>query len=121
VEEPTTPSELFAGSPDGLTLYRAIADLATSLGPVDVRVTKSQIALRRRTGFAYVWRPDRYLRTTVPAVLSLALPREVTSARWKEVAHPSSRVWMHHLELRDVADVDQEVAAWLHEAYAAAG
>jgi hypothetical protein len=30
-------------------------------------------------------------------------------------------VWMHHLELDDVAQVDAEVARWLAEAYAAAG
>jgi hypothetical protein len=54
-------------------------------------------------------------------VLSIALPHEVVSDRFKEVVHPSSHVWMHHLELGDAAQVDDEVRAWLQEAYAAAG
>jgi hypothetical protein len=54
-------------------------------------------------------------------VLSVALPREVADPRWKEVVHPSPGVWMHHLELHSPAEVDDEVRAWLAEAYDAAG
>lgn len=54
-------------------------------------------------------------------MLSIALPYEIGSDRFKEVAHPSAKVWMHHLELRDGAEVDDEVRQWLAEAYACAG
>ncbi|GAA4285681.1 DUF5655 domain-containing protein [Georgenia daeguensis] len=118
---PRTPEEFFAGSPDGLRLYEAVAAAVAGLGPHDVRVSRSQVAFRRRRGFAYVWRPGRYVRSDVPAVLSVALPRELVSERFKEVAHPAPRVWMHHLELRDVAEVDAGVTRWLAEAYSAAG
>ena len=73
-------------------LFRAVAEAIASIGEADVRVTKSQIAFRRRKGFAYVWRPDRYLTSDVPAVLSIALPDEVKSPRFKQVAHPAPRV-----------------------------
>lgn len=116
-----TPEEFFGGYPAGLRLYRAVEDAIAGLGPAEVRVTKSQIAFRRRTGFAYVWRPGQYLRSDVPAVLSIGLRREVVSPRFKEVAHPTRTVWMHHLELRDPGQVDAEVTAWLAEAYHAAG
>lgn len=53
----------------------------------------------------------------MPAVLSVALPREVASPRFKEIAHPSPKVWMHHLELRRVEEVDDEVRGWLVAAY----
>jgi hypothetical protein len=82
-------------------------------GGTEMRVSKSQVAFRRRRGFAYVWRPDRYLRSDVPAVLSLAADHPIASERFKEVVHPSPRVWMHHLELRDPAEVDCEVEEWL--------
>lgn len=118
---PRTPAEFFAGSPGGLRLYEAVAALVADLGPHEIRVGRSQVAFRRRRGFAYVWRPGRYVRSDVPAVLSVALPRALTSGRFKEVAHPAPRIWMHHLELDDVAAVDAEVAGWLAEAYAAAG
>jgi hypothetical protein len=54
-------------------------------------------------------------------VLSIALGRHDPSPRWKEVVHPSPKQWMHHLEVRTVADLDDEVAAWLHEAATRAG
>lgn len=111
----------FDGSPLGLTLYRAVADVIGSIGVATVRVTKSQIAFRRRKGFAYVWRPDRYLKSDVPAVLSIPLPGEVPSPRFKQVAHPAARLWIHHLELRDAAQIDDEVRGWLTAAYANAG
>ena len=116
-----TPEALFDGHPDGLALYRAVERAIGDIGVADSRVTKSQIAFRRRTGFAYVWRPGRYVRSDVPAVLSIALRREVSSPRFKEVAHPATGRWMHHLELRDPQELDEEVRRWLAEAYDGAG
>ena len=113
--------DFFAGHPDGQAVATAVVRTARAVGPHQVRVSRSQVALRRRKGFAYLWRPGQYLSSDVPAVLSIALPREVASPRWKEVAHPAAGIWMHHLELRTPDDVDEDVAAWLTEAYAAAG
>jgi hypothetical protein len=116
-----SPESFFEGHPDGLAVYQAVARAVAALGGSQVRVTKSQIAFRRRKGFAWVWRPGQYVASTVPAVLSIALPREVGSVRFKEVVHPTPSVWMHHLELSDPGAVDDEVAGWLGEAWAAAG
>lgn len=116
----STPQDFFANSPSGLELYSSVAEAVTGIGPVDIRVTKSQIAFRHRKGFAWVWRPDQYVRSDVPAVLSFALPRPLESSRLKEVAHPAPSVWMHHLELREVDDLDAEVIRWLGAAYEAA-
>lgn len=107
----------FAGSPEGLQLYRAVENLVAQIGEAGVRVTKSQVAFRRRRGFAYMWRPGQYVTSDVPVVLSIALPRSVASDRFKSIVHPSTKVWMHHLELRDLAQVDNEVRGWLAEAY----
>ena len=90
------------------------------LGEAEVRVSKSQIAFRARRGFAYVWRPGRYVGDDVPAVLSIPLPAEDKSKCFKSVVHPSPKVWMHHLEIRDPDQVDDEVAKWLRDAYDAA-
>jgi hypothetical protein len=118
---PRTPAQFFAGSPGGLRLYEAVATVVADLGPHEVLVSRSQIAFRRRRGFAYVWRPGRYVRSDVPAVLSLALPHELAAPRFKEVVRVAPTTWMHHLELDDVAQVDDEVAGWLAAAYGAAG
>jgi hypothetical protein len=111
---------LFEGSPDGLQLYRAVEDAVAQIGEAGVRVTKSQIAFRRRKGFAYVWRPGQYVTSDVPAVLSISLPQAVVSDRIKSTAHPSKNVWMHHIELRDLAQIDDEMRGWLAEAYESA-
>ena len=90
------------------------------VGEASMTVTKSQVGFRRRRGFAYVWRPGQYVDSGVPAVLSIVLPRKVASTRFKEVAHPSTHTWMHHIELREASELDDEVIGWLAEAYASA-
>ncbi|WP_332662636.1 DUF5655 domain-containing protein [Aeromicrobium sp.] len=112
---------LFGGFPESLAICRRIEQVVATIGEVSVNVTKSQVAFRRRRGFAWVWRPGQYVNNPVPAVLSIALPREVKSDRFKSVVHPSAKVWMHHIEIRDVSQIDDEIRGWLGEAYAHAG
>jgi hypothetical protein len=112
-----SPEDLFAGHPAGLAIHDRVAEVVGALGDVESRVTRSQVAFRHGRGFAFVWRPGQYVRSEVPAVLSIALPREVSSPRFKEVVHPSPYVWMHHLELADPDQVDDEVCRWLREAW----
>jgi hypothetical protein len=109
--------DLFDGHPTAEVVLRAVLTLAESLGDCQVRTTKSQVALRRRRGFAYLWRPGQYLaRPSAEVVLSIVLDRRDDSPRWKEVVHPSPAHWMPHLEVHDPAEIDDEVTAWLREA-----
>jgi hypothetical protein len=117
----SSPAAFFAGHPEALVVFDEIRAAIAELGATSMRVTKSQIAFRRRKGFAYVWRPAQYLRTGVPVVLSIALWRPVDSDRFKSVVNPSPGVWMHHIELRDPQDVDQPIREWLREAFDGAG
>lgn len=117
-----TPDEFFAGHPDARAAFERIRTIVDRLGSCEVRVTKSQVAFRRKRGFAYLWLPGRYLeRPTAEVVLSIALGRPDPSPRFKEVAHPSPAHWMHHLEVRDLDDLDDEVEGWLREAAERAG
>lgn len=117
--QPSTVEQVFAESPVGLEICRRLLAM-TATPDVDVRVTRSQVALRNRTDFAYLWYPGRYVGSEVPAVLSLALPERLDSPRFKQVGQPSPHVWMHHLELTGPDDLDDEVVGWLREAYEAA-
>lgn len=119
--EESIPEEVFSGSPQGLELFRGVERILAGFPPSTVRATKSQVAFRGRRAFAYMWWPARYLKSDVPAVLSIALRRRLASGRFKEVVNPSKGVWMHHLELRSMADLDDEVAGWLGEARKEAG
>lgn len=116
-----TLEEFFVGHDDSRRIFEAVSDAVARAGPADIRVTKSQVAFRRRIGFAFVWMPDTYLRgSDVPLVLTVGLRRRDHSPRWKQVVEPAPRHFTHHLELRDPSDVDDEVREWLREAWAAA-
>lgn len=113
----TTPEDFFDDHPHGLAIFEEIRSILDRIGPYDVRVSKSQIAFRRRRGFAYLWVPGQYLaKPSAEAVLSIALTRRDPSRRFKEVVNPARGHWMHHLELHDLDDLDDEVEAWLREA-----
>ena len=117
-----TPEEFLAPTTIGLATLARVRAVLAPYGDVEERTTRSQVAFRRRRGFAFLWRPGLYLRRpTAEVVLSIALDHELDSPRLKEVAHPSPRVWQHHLELHTPDDLDDEVAAWLVEACEAAG
>ena len=117
-----TLDEFFLGHEESRRIFESVSRAVAAIGPADVRVTKSQVAFRRRTGFAFVWRPGRYLRKgDVPLVLTIGLRRRDGSPRWKQVVEPARGRFMHHLELRSEQDIDDEVAKWLAEAASEAG
>lgn len=112
------PAGPLDGHPLAESVYKKVHGCLEALGPFDVRTTKSQIAFRRKRGFAYLWQPGRYLTNPdAEIVLSIALGREVRSDRFKEVVNPAEHHWMHHLEIHDPDDVDEEVVGWLREAF----
>jgi hypothetical protein len=117
-----SPQAFFSDHPLGLAVFKRVRAITESLGPVDVRVSKSQVAFRRRRGFAYLWLPGMYLaRPDAAVVLSVAVRHQIESPRWKQVVEPSPGQWMHHLEITDVSELDEEVSGWLREAAESAG
>jgi hypothetical protein len=121
----TQAEEFFDGVPFGARAVQWVSSTLGALGSIDVVVTRSQVAFRRaapggRTrGVAYLWRPGQYLsHPQADMVLSVPLSAPAPSPRWKEIAHPTPTTWMHHLEVRALNDLDDQVAGWLREAYA---
>jgi hypothetical protein len=112
-----TPESFLEGHQLALAVYARVREAIAALGPFEVRTTKSQVAFRRKHGFAFLWLPGQYLaRPASEVVLSIALGRHDPSPRFRELVHPSPKQWMHHLEIKAVSDIDDEVAAWLFEA-----
>jgi hypothetical protein len=112
----------FAGRPTAREVFRRVRSSLEATGGCTVRASRSQVAFRRRRAFAYLWLPGRYL--THPAaevVLTVALGRHDPSPRWKEVVHPARGHWIHHLEVNDPTEIDDEVEGWLREAAERAG
>lgn len=114
--------DFLAGHPMAQAVFDRVQSVLADAGGCSVRVGRSQVAFRRRRGFAYLWLPGQYLaRPAAEVVLTVALGRHDPSPRWKQIAHPAGAHWIHHLEVHDPADVDEEVAGWLREAAERAG
>ena len=110
--------EFFEGQEKSRQLFEAVRCVINIIGCTELRVTKSQIAFRRRKAFAWVWMPGKYLRgETAPLVLTLSLRSRDASPRWKEIVEPSPGRFTHHLELYSVNDIDDEVRDWLRDAW----
>ena len=117
-----TLDEFFAGEDESRQIFEALHRALEVLGPVELRIGKSQVSFRRRKAFAWVWMPGRYLRgRTAPLVLTLSFPARDVSPRWKEIVEPKPGRFTHHLELYSVADIDDEVRSWLRDAWEASG
>jgi len=117
-----TLEEFFKDHADSRRLFKAVRKAIEAIGGAEMRVTKSQVAFRRRTGFAFVWIPGKYLKQRdVPLVLTVGLRRRDDSPRWKEVVEPARGRFTHHLELRSIAEINEEVIDWLKEAWEEAG
>lgn len=112
-----TLDEFFGGHDESRALFDAVRVAIGTVGRSDMRVTRSQIAFRRRTVFAIVWMPETYLGRGAPLVLTVALRRHDDSPRWKQVVEPAPGRFTHHLELHSTADIDRAVRNWLREAW----
>jgi hypothetical protein len=113
-----TVEEFFGEHADSRLLFEAVKAAINSLGPSEMRVTKSQVAWRQRINFAFVWRPEQYLkRKAAPLVLTVDLRRRDASPRWKQVVEPYPGRFTHHLERYEAEQVYEEVTGWLREAW----
>lgn len=114
-------ADFFRGYPVALALHREVEAAILSIGPAQVKVSKSQVGFNRDRPFAATWRAGQYLgREEAPLILSVYLKHRDNSSRWKEVAEPAPGRFTHHIELHSVADVDDFVRARLAEAWEAA-
>jgi hypothetical protein len=117
-----TLEEFFAGDDESRRLFDVFYDAVVSIHPADMKISKSQVAFRRKRAFAWAWIPGKYLHgKTAPLVLSVALRRRDASPRWKEIVEPRPGWFMHHLELHSSGEIDEQVRLWLREAWEAAG
>jgi hypothetical protein len=116
-----TLDEFFEGHSESRLLFETLYSMAHAMGPVELRLTKSQIAFHRRKAFTWIWIPGKYLRgKTAPLVLTLCFASRDASPRWKEIAEPYPGRFTHHLELYSISDIDDEVRDWLWTAWVAA-
>ena len=116
-----TLDEYFKGRAEPLRLFEALKRAIDGAGYSEMRVAKSQVAFARKRAFAWAWIPGKYLRrAAAPLVLTLVFPGRDSSPRWKSIVEPAPGRFTHHLEIFREADIDDEVRAWLRQAWEAA-
>lgn len=114
-----TVEGLFAGRPVSMALFHALRLYIESLGPVRMEAMKSQISFGTRTKFAWVWLPMPWAknRPENSIVLTFGLRRHVEHERIVQAVEPRPGRWTHHVIIEEQADLDEDVRAWLREAY----
>ena len=114
--------EFFAPYPESKSIFDRVWAAASALGPVGLRISKSQVAVVGSKPFAWVWIPEMYLRRqAAPLVLTFSFRESRPWSRWKEIYQAAPRRFTHHLELWSPEDVDVDVKAWLQEAWEDSG
>lgn len=111
----------FNEKPAAIPLYEAFeARLLSELEEVKIVPQKSQITLKNRRVFGAVSflparkakdRPDPYITIT------LGLNRREGSPRVDQASEPYPGRWTHHLVIGSAEEIDEELMAWVREAY----
>ncbi len=115
-------NDFFAGYAASRAIFEAVQAMVESIGPSEVRASKSQVAFRRRTNFALAWIPEQYLRRkAAPLVLTISFRRRDGSPRWKSIVEAAPGRFTHHLELYSPEEVDEQVRGWLRAAWEESG
>ena len=94
------------------SLYRAFEKLVLGLGPVLLAPVKTRVGFQARMIFAAV---NKLSRDKLQAHVVLA--RRLESSRFTKIETISARNHVHHFLIETVDQLDDEVLAWLQEAY----
>ena len=97
---------------EALGLFNRFAALVRTCGPVTLAPARTRVGFQVRMIFASVNRLGaRHLDAHV------VLARRLEHPRFRKVESVSARNHVHHFRISDPGDLDDEVLAWLREAY----
>jgi hypothetical protein len=97
--------------PELVAIFWRLVELAERNGPVTVLPEKTRVAFQVRMSFAAVTPRRRWVDGHV------VLARRLEHPRFRRIDSFSPRNHVHHFRLARLDEVDDEVAAWLAEAY----
>jgi Domain of unknown function (DUF5655) len=101
------------GPPFERPVFDAVMAHLDTVGPVHVEPVSVGIFLKRSRTFAELRPMTRWV------AVSFTLPRTLTSGRLSRKVVDSGRNRYHVVNVRDPAEVDDELCGWLTEAYLA--
>lgn len=107
----------FDRAPQLLGLYEAFEQaLLARLPEISIRVQKTQISFDAPGLFACVSQPRR--KSDLGIVVTFTLAYRLDSERIRDAVEPYPGRWTHHMLLGTAEELDDELMAWLCEAYA---
>jgi hypothetical protein len=104
-------AHLAGRDPELVAIFWRLVQLAERNGPVTVLPEKTRVAFQVRMSFAAVTPRRRWVDGHV------VLARRLEHPRFRRIDSISPRNHVHHFRLARLDEVDDEVAAWLAEAY----
>lgn len=104
-------AHLAGRDPEVVAVFWRLVELAERNWPVTVLPEKTRIAFQVRMSFAAVTLRRRWVDGHV------VLARRLEHPRFRRIDSISPRNHVHHFRLARLEEVDDEVAAWLAEAY----
>jgi hypothetical protein len=105
-------SHFKAKPPELREIYEVVLKTIRRCGPVIVLPEKTRIAFQVRMSFAQLTTRSKWVDGHV------VLARRFEQPRFRKIETISARNHVHHFRLISATDVDEEVEAWLREAYA---
>ncbi|HKE55063.1 MAG TPA: DUF5655 domain-containing protein [Pyrinomonadaceae bacterium] len=99
-------------SPHAIALYEHFSALLHECGPVKIAPAKTRVGFQVRMIFAAVNKlSDRGIEAHV------VLTRRLKSPRFRRIETMTAKCYVHHFKLESLSEIDEEVKAWLCEAY----
>jgi len=80
--------DFFDDHPESRQLFDVLRDRIARLGPVELRVSKSQVAFCRGKPFAFAWMPAKYLNGCTAGITRRAGRRS-----WSRIRGASRTTW----------------------------
>lgn len=111
----------FDGRPGALALYETFERrVLRELEDVHIKVQKTQITFSNRRGFAFVsFLPARRAKDRPKTFITVTfgLHRRENSPRIDQASEPYPGRWTHHMVIGNPEEIDDELMAWVKEAY----
>lgn len=116
-----TLHEILAGQDESRWPFDVLQAAIEAINPVDLWVSKCQVAFHRRVAFAWAWMLSQCLRRlAAPLVLILSSHQRDPSLRWKSILESYSVRFTQHLEPYTIEEIDAQVRHWMQQAWEAA-
>ena len=111
--------EFFLKRPEAFPLYEAVRAKICELPGVTVKVSKTQVSFSNRHGFAYVSLPHSRIKGHPAAciLVTFGLSYRLDDPRIYVATEPYPMRWTHHVIVERVDEVDDQLMAWIREAY----